>query len=1782
MRACKRRSTLCSSPRAAFLRTGGASRRRLLGVAALAFAAHLALAQAGSGGLFLSLLSGTYREDQTLVMEALEPGTRVTYAIADSSGGRFTSVSYREPLRLTAIRGEERSYRLSVTLWRGAREVESRVLDILIDRLAPAVPAVDPAGGAHEGRVQVSFRAPPGAAVYYAVNRDVLTQASRWDGRPFVVEPERGDQVLQYYAMDEAGNRSDIATDLYTRRAKERELSPRLEIVSPAEGTFANQQYLYLISEDVGTIRYTLDGTDPARFGSLYTEPRLLEFSGRLRLRVAAFPAGSDRNPLMYDRTFEVVPEKEQSLVVGTPSGVYPDERTVEVLGSKGVIFYTASDARPDDHSLVYATPLRLPSTAGARRVSVLRMRLLKTDASWGGEYRYFYVSDRRTPPEPVIEVVGRQPARSAVSVRIERDASATVRYTLDGTEPGLSSTLYSAPFGIEPAAAGHVVVKAVASDARGVRSAVISQAIAFDTTPPARPAVEVSELLARRAVRITVQAENGATLVHELARGSAKAARPTAASAVSDASVLLDVPVGSRGEFSLRFAAIDAAGNLSEPTEEISVVIDKEPPALPAAIAALDGARLDTPLELPVAGLPELHYELRDDGSMAPDPTLASPTASEGEGKGLTFAGKAGELARYSFSVLLRDELGNSSDPHGPFSLSVDRRKPVLPPIAGVADGERVSSPGVAIRSEDPEGSGVRVAYALSTDGSTPEAPTPLSPLLSGSLEIKAVEGQEVPYTVVFLPLSASGNLVGDPVALRFVLDRKPPSLPVASGLTDGMRSGKPVVLGLTPAAEDDELYYSVSEREVGADPVAPGDPLTTGRRYTAPVVLDAEPGREVTLTVRVCSRDRAGNRSSKDITLTATVDKRPPDAVALSGLPASGVTRGAVTVSMSSTDPQVLYEVSDDGTEPPPPDADSPSYVSPLVLSGKDGEEVEYRIRCRAVDDVGNVGPATTVHVFTIDRKAPPPPPVPSVTAVPSDPSRFIVSWPDPSAALVFHRLARSGTGAEFRRYASPFDVSGVEGTGAVELECYAEDPAGNRSQTARYSLSAVRRLAVPAVLGGENGAVYRGDRILVFDAPGGVVRYEMTLDGTMPPPVTQSSRIATGPVELSVPEGATMDVAIRLRAFPDRDLSVASADGLFGMRIDRTPPEAPVADGIVDGGFYRDQVTVRLLAPEGTIYYGIEAEGKGAAIPEPVDANRYQQPIVLRVGEGEIASYRIVAYTVDEAQNRSWNVRSWNVTLDNKVIHVSENGDDTGPGTRDKPLRTLHEAVRSSALTPRKEIHVALGTYALDETLVLAEGVTLVGGYSDTWEPAGLGRKTTVTAGEEFPGGAPLLRVSGGIARLLGFRFTSPANVAPTLVAVEGAEARLEECALYLTRGEDRVGVDVTGGKLTIVSSELESDDGASGALVRGRGAALTLSATSLKGPRVSAAFAAVVIQQGSSASLTAVRIDPGGGQRTDGIWIEKSDLALVRSTVESGAAGTQGTALRCVGARVEVTDSTLAGSPGGLYTFALYADASSVAVRGSRMTLAARAGATGAKARGGEIVVERSEIRAADTREFAYLADLGGTRARFFTNVMIGGKSGDAVVAVLSGGQCDWYNNTIVAGTGAGLTTGFYITDAGSHRILNNILVRREADAGTAIVRLGDTFKDLTVIANDFAGWSTLLSADAGSGRAGRLAGGTAIRIAGIDELNGSDGAKSGGPIALNVREPLLRTFRVSKQEDYHLAPTSLCVNRGVAVDADPYEGPLLDMDGERRPAPLAGGTPAYDIGADELY
>ncbi len=70
--------------------------------------------------------------------------------------------------------------------------------------------------------------------------------------------------------------------------AKTKEDAEIIQIVNPLDGIWNEKQILYIDADKNTEIMYSVDGSDPAEFGLLYTEPILIDKTGSINLRIKA------------------------------------------------------------------------------------------------------------------------------------------------------------------------------------------------------------------------------------------------------------------------------------------------------------------------------------------------------------------------------------------------------------------------------------------------------------------------------------------------------------------------------------------------------------------------------------------------------------------------------------------------------------------------------------------------------------------------------------------------------------------------------------------------------------------------------------------------------------------------------------------------------------------------------------------------------------------------------------------------------------------------------------------------------------------------------------------------------------------------------------------------------------------------------------------------------------------------------------------------------------------------------------------------------------------------------------------------------------------------------------------------------------------------------------------------------------------------------------------------------------------------------------------------------
>lgn len=216
------------------------------------------------------------------------------------------------------------------------------------------------------------------------------------------------------------------------------------------------------------TIRFTTDGSEPTEQSPAYTGPIQLASSGSGRVK--AFRQGfipSETVSLNY--TFRAATPR-----VSPPSGTYEGEVTVVATSDTpgAVIRYSMSGADPTESSEVLTGPVTLRSSVS------FRLRAFRPgwapSAVLSGTYSII-------PGAPVFSIPSGSYTAPQTVAMTTITSGATIRYTLDGSEPTTGSAPYSGPLLI----ARPSTLKARAFDAAGAGSSTSLLALAYETLPP-------------------------------------------------------------------------------------------------------------------------------------------------------------------------------------------------------------------------------------------------------------------------------------------------------------------------------------------------------------------------------------------------------------------------------------------------------------------------------------------------------------------------------------------------------------------------------------------------------------------------------------------------------------------------------------------------------------------------------------------------------------------------------------------------------------------------------------------------------------------------------------------------------------------------------------------------------------------------------------------------------------------------------------------------------------------------------------------------------------------------------------------------------------------------------------------------------------------------------------------------------------------------------------------------------------------------------------------------
>jgi len=259
---------------------------------------------------------------------------------------------------------------------------------------------------------------------------------------------------------------SDIYSGLYTVTGQVSLADP---VFTPAAGIYTSAQVVTLntISTPAGaTLRYTLDGSEPTITSAIYTTGIALNSS--TTIKVKAFL--TDWIPsVTYTAAYTITGQVAiNAPVFSVPAGTYTTAQSISISGAltplDAVVRYTTNGSDPTESSAIFSSPVNIPLN------STMTIKVRAYREGWVPSPIYtasYTVTGQITLPGTMFTPAAGiyQTAQTVTLNNATNPTGATLRYTLDGSDPTEQSAAYLSPIQLPLNSTTTIKVKAFKTD---------------------------------------------------------------------------------------------------------------------------------------------------------------------------------------------------------------------------------------------------------------------------------------------------------------------------------------------------------------------------------------------------------------------------------------------------------------------------------------------------------------------------------------------------------------------------------------------------------------------------------------------------------------------------------------------------------------------------------------------------------------------------------------------------------------------------------------------------------------------------------------------------------------------------------------------------------------------------------------------------------------------------------------------------------------------------------------------------------------------------------------------------------------------------------------------------------------------------------------------------------------------------------------------------------------------------------------------------------------------
>jgi len=380
-----------------------------------------------------------------------------------------------------------------------------------------------------------------------------------------------------------------------------------------------------------------------------------------------------------------------------------------------------------------------------------------------------------------------------------------------------------------------------------------------------------------------------------------------------------------------------------------------------------------------------------------------------------------------------------------------------------------------------------------------------------------------------------------------------------------------------------------------------------------------------------------------------------------------------------------------------------------------------------------------------------------------------------------------------AEASPYEGPIPIA--KGKDKVLVSWYGVDRLGLRSETRSTTLSLPTRVQDVSLVGVEDGAVISKDATLKPSSPA-IIRYEMRLDGSLPPEPKASSPLVGDALIVQCPQGEERFVVVRYRPFSG---DAAGEGKILRFSIDRKPPEPPKPAELPPTYTERSRsVSIEPGPGSSSVYASVATDGKSVGFA-PVSG-----PIELSGAESGPVAYMIRAYGVDAAGNKSAEMKAISLVVDRSSVYAAEDGLERGDGTPDRPFRSLDDAIAAALASGKRSVNLR-GSLELRSPVSSSRPIDLVGGFGKGWARDPTARASILVS---VSGGTSPISVVGASLRIKSVDLTAPRSGQAPIVSLTGASLVIDDSSIAAGGDGDLVVVSALKSKVLATKAKISS--------------------------------------------------------------------------------------------------------------------------------------------------------------------------------------------------------------------------------------------------------------------------------------------------------------------------------------------------------------------------------------